>query len=329
MMGRENTEATPSHPTQSFRLGLVGFGEVGYHVAKGLRDAGLTRIVAFDETARRGTLAHLLTQRAENAGVRVVEECSELAAESDVVLSVTPGSSCSAAADAIAPYLGSGHIYVDLASATPAVKLSALARVTPTGATVADGSIMGSPVLDAHRVEIIASGPGAEAFRETLVPWGMNIESVGQRLGTASGIKIYRSVIAKGLEALLIECLMGAEELGISEQVLQSYTRFLAPRSFADTANFLVTTNVIHAARRADEAAMSVAALREVGIDPTMTEATVARLRSVASLGLKEALGGQTPERYPEAIAAIMNRLGSGAERHERPPREAKPDATD
>lgn len=293
------------------RLGLVGLGEVGTAQAKGLKGEGLATIAAFDPAAASGAFADLVQARAREAQVELVADLATLAARADVVLGVTPGSKSIAIAEALAAHLRPAHLYVDLASATPKVKRAAAARLAASGARLADGSIMGGPLIDGHRVEIIASGPAAEALRDALAPWGMNIAAVGAELGAASGIKIFRSVIAKGLEALLVECLLATEQMGISEDVLASYGRFLDPRPFPETANFLVVTDVIHAERRANEAAMSAEALRDAGVAPVMTEATVARLRAVADLKLKGAFGGHVPQRYPQAVAAIAGRLPS------------------
>ena len=146
-------------------------------------------------------------------------------------------------------------------------------------------------------------------FAELMAPWGLKIEHVEGDLGAASGIKIMRSVIAKGLEALLVECLLGARRYGIDEAVLTSFGRFMDSRPFRDMANFLVVTDVIHAERRSHEARMSVDALEEAGVDAIMTRATSERLEWVTNLDTKALLGGVVPVHYAEAIEAIEKQL--------------------
>jgi 3-hydroxyisobutyrate dehydrogenase-like beta-hydroxyacid dehydrogenase len=285
------------------RLGLIGFGEVGFNIAKGLRGEGLASITAFD-TARGGGHDRVAA-RAQDAGVTLASSMADLAARSEVIVGVTPGGDSVGAAAALAEQAGPGHSYIDLASAAPRVKTEVADALAGSGVQFADGSIMGAPLIDGHRVEILASGPPAAALCAALVPWGMNITAVSDRIGAASAIKIFRSVIAKGLEAALVECLLATEQYGITDAVLASYTRFLAPQPFSEMASFLVRTDVIHAARRAEEAAMSAEALLDAGVEPIMTRATMARLGGVAALGLREKLGGQVPASYAEAIAAI------------------------
>lgn len=286
------------------RLGLVGYGEVGSCLGAGLRGNGLASVASYDIAAFDGPYSGLIQSRAAAAGVTLVRSAAELAEVADVILGVTPGSSSLDSAAALAPHLTKRHVFADVASATPKVKHGVADRLAATGALLADASIMGTP-RDGVSLPILSSGPAAEAVRDALVPWGMNITSVGPVLGTASGIKILRSVLMKGIEALVGEMLLGARHYGIDEQVLQSASKTLSSRPFVETAGNLVATGVIHAKRRSEEVEMSCEALEDAGVDPIMTRATVQRLRLIESLGLKEKLGGKVPAGYAEAMALI------------------------
>jgi len=215
-------------------------------------------------------------------------------------------------------------VYVDLAATTPKVKQRVAEVLWPSGARLADGAIMTSPLQDGHGVLILASGPAAREFCDAMTPWGMRIEAVGQDLGTASGIKSVRTVFMKGMEALLVECLLAGDRYGIRDAVLGSIAHWMDQRPFMESARFLVVTDAIHAERRATEAQMSAEALVEIGVDPIMTQATAARLRWVADLGLKERFGGVVPDTISEVLEAIEDRLrrgGSVADRvHRRVP---------
>jgi 3-hydroxyisobutyrate dehydrogenase-like beta-hydroxyacid dehydrogenase len=170
--------------------------------------------------------------------------------------------------------------------------------------TAGDASIVGTPA-DGHSLAILASGPAAERMRDALVPWGMRIEVVGPDIGTASGIKILRSVVMKGMEALLVECLLASKQLGIDQPILRSLDKTFA-RSFSDLANSLLTTGAIHAERRSEEVAMSADALAEAGLDNTVAAAAAARLRWVAAMGLKQHFGGTVPARYEDVLDAMV-----------------------
>lgn len=286
-------------------LGLVGFGEVGSTLGQGFRNEGLIEIASYDKYAFDGPFSELIQSRAAKARVPLVKSPQELARRSEIILSVTPGEASIESAEAFAPHVTAKHVFVDLASATPKIKRSAGQALRDAGANFADASIMGTPHADGHRLPILASGPAAEEFRDVMSPWGLKIELISGELGAASGIKIMRSVIAKGLEALLVECVLGARRYAIDEAVLHSFGRFMDSRPFEEIANFFLVSDVIHAERRAQEARMSVNALEEAGVDAIMTRATAERLEWVSRLDTKAHLGGTIPEHYTQAIEAI------------------------
>lgn len=294
---------------KQIRLGLVGFGEVGSTLGQGFREEGLIEIAAYDKYAFDGPFRDLIQSRAAKAGVPLVRSPQELAGRSQTILSVTPGAASIESAEAFAPHVTAEHILIDLASATPKVKQAAGRALRASDVDFADASIMGTPHTDGHRLPVLASGPAAGRFRDLMSPWGMKIEHVEGDLGAASGIKIMRSVIAKGLEALLVECMLGARRYGIDDAVLRSFGQFMDSRSFSEVANFLLVTDVIHAERRSHEARMSVSALEEAGVDPVMTRATAERLEWVAGLETKAHFGGDVPKHFSQAIEAIETLL--------------------
>lgn len=292
---------------QQFRFGLVGYGEIGSTVGAGLRGAGLETIAAYDKYAFDGPYAELIQGRAREAGVTLVRSNQELADAADLIVSVTPGSASLESAAAFAPCLTSRHTFADFASATPKIKMGVAERLGATGARIADGSIEGTP-LHGYAMRMLVSGPAGERVRDHLVPWGMSIEFVGEKLGTASGIKILRSVLIKGIEALTDEMVLAARHYGIDEIVLASASKTLA-RPWMDTVHSLTPSGAIHAKRRAEELEMSADAVQDAGVEPTMARAVAARLRWKEGLGLKDHFKGKVPASYKEAFDAIEQKL--------------------
>ncbi|TAM92528.1 NAD(P)-dependent oxidoreductase [bacterium] len=296
---------------RQIRLGLVGYGEVGSGLGTGLRQEGLKAIAAYDIGAFEGPYSALIQGRAREAGVTLVRSPQELAKAADYLISAVPGSESVTAASAYRDHLGSHHVYVDIASATPSVKRRVAEALEPSGATVGDGGIMGSPLQDGHRFLIKASGPAAQAFHDALSPWNMRIDVVSSTLGAGSGIKIVRSVVMKGMEALFVECALASARHGIQDEVFESISAFMDARPFMETVRFLLRTDVIHAERRAEEAGMSADALDDVGLEPVMTRSTARTLQRVADLNLKQQFGGLVPDDYKTAVEAIDLRLRS------------------
>jgi 3-hydroxyisobutyrate dehydrogenase-like beta-hydroxyacid dehydrogenase len=293
----------------SVRLGLVGFGEVGTAFAAGLGKNGLAAIAAYDPRAVSGPYSASLKERAAEMGVTLVHTLAELARRSTLLLGVVPGTQSVAVARSLRPMLNADHIYVDLAAATPNLKQSVASILGPTQAQLADGAIMSTPREDGYRVLILTSGPAAHRFESLMKPWGMRITAIDGAMGEASGIKILRSVFTKGLEALLVECVLACHRYGLEQQVLGSIADWMDQRPFMQTLNLLLVTDAIHAGRRSTEAAMSAKTLRQAGLDPIMTSAAAKLLRRNAGLGLEQSLEGRIPESYEEVIAMMDSRL--------------------
>jgi 3-hydroxyisobutyrate dehydrogenase-like beta-hydroxyacid dehydrogenase len=292
---------------KQFRLGLVGYGEIGSTLGKGLREAGLQQIFCYDKYAFNGPYADLIQGRAKEVGVTLVKSNKELADAAELIFSVTPGSASLESADSFAPVLTNRHTFLDFASATPKIKKGVADKLAPSGALLGDGSIEGTP-LQGYSMRMLSSGPAGERVREMLVPWGMQIEFTGPVLGTASGIKILRSVLIKGIEALTDEMLLAARQYGIDEIVLASASKTLA-RPWMDTVQSLTPSGVIHAKRRAEELEMSADAVQDAGVEPIMARAIAARLRWKEGLGLKDHFKGVVPANYKIAIEAIANKM--------------------
>ncbi|MDP6783433.1 MAG: NAD(P)-binding domain-containing protein, partial [Dehalococcoidia bacterium] len=187
-------------------LGMIGFGEVGYHMAKGLKGAGVGQVVAFNNgTKNRPPYTDAFKQKAADIGVVLAATMEELVRGSDIVLStVVPTAALEIAREA-SPYLTSSHLFVDLNSCSPKAKEQGRGLVLTRGTRYVDGAIMDRPVSDEHRACIFASGEGARAFHDAMAGSGMNIRVISGKVGDAALLKMIYSIIAKGMQALLLE----------------------------------------------------------------------------------------------------------------------------
>jgi len=288
---------------EEFALGFIGFGEAGFELARGLHSEGISPLYACDKTTLDPDRALFLRNRAREAGVHYLESIGEVVKKAEIVFSVvTPDASLSAAQET-APHLRPGQTYLDLTSSFPEDMKAASALVEPTGARFVDGAIMGALPISGHKVLIFAAGSHAKEIARLLNQRGMNLQPVGQEPGRASAIKLILSVSSKGLEALLVETLLAAHHYGVEEQVLSAFQQFFAKGVEAAIDRF-VGSDAVHSGRRVKEMESSVQLLKNLGVDPVMTEATVRRLKWSASLGLKEFFEGRTPEGYKEVIQA-------------------------
>jgi 3-hydroxyisobutyrate dehydrogenase-like beta-hydroxyacid dehydrogenase len=242
--------------------------------------------------------------------------------EADYVFAMVQPRVTEIAARDAAPHLRPGSIYVDFSSASPQRKQAAAALVRAQGADYVDAGIIGSVPSSGHRVPVVASGPAAAAFRDRFAPFGMDIALVGEEIGAAAGIKLIRSVLAKGLEALYVEALTAAQRAGVTEDVLGSFCAFLDARPARATAALLLQSHVVHAARRADEVRMSRDMLVEAGVAPLMTDAIIAVMDESAAAGLADKAGRRQPASLERALDLIERawpdtRAAAATERNE------------
>ncbi|NUR91210.1 MAG: NAD(P)-dependent oxidoreductase [Nonomuraea sp.] len=202
-----------------------------------------------------------------------------------LVIAVTTGADSVAACAESLPHLGPGALYVDLSTSAPEDKRRIADLVASKGATGVDGAIMAPVPLRGCATHILASGKGAERFAGIVNAYGMNVTPIGGSPGDAAARKLLRSVLVKGLSALLIESQRAAEAAGLGdwfwEHVLETVTD--ADEQFVRR---LLMGAGEHSLRRVHEMNAAARMLDDLGVDHTMTEATTAALERVRRDGV-------------------------------------------
>jgi 3-hydroxyisobutyrate dehydrogenase-like beta-hydroxyacid dehydrogenase len=286
------------------RIGFVGFGEAAYHIAKGLRQPGIASITAFDIN-----VTSKVRQRAREAETRLVETNGELAQSCDILMSAVTADQALHAAEQNAPHLTAQHIYADLNSVSPGVKQSIARVIEASGARFAEIAMMAPVPPYGHKVPMLAGGAGAQEFVDRLAPFGISAEIVSSEVGTAAATKMFRSIIVKGMEALITECVLGATRYHADERVFASLAETFPGINWKELADYMVGRVVVHGERRAREMEEVAATLREIDIEPIMAEAIVRRMDWSVEAGLKELFGGEAPKGYREVVDATAKKL--------------------
>jgi 3-hydroxyisobutyrate dehydrogenase-like beta-hydroxyacid dehydrogenase len=287
-------------------LGFVGFGEAAFHIAKGLREAGLARTVAYDINSHTPKLGEKIQQRARETRTELAESSAELAAAADVIISAVTADQAMRAAEQTAPHLTPRHLYSDLNSVSPRVKQNVGAAVTRSGARFVEIAVMGPVPPYLHKAPMLIGGAAAPEFQTIFAPYGMRMEIVStNEIGRAAAVKMFRSVIYKGLEALIFECVLGASQYGAESRVFASLAESLPGIDWPKLADYMVGRVVVHGERRAREMEEVARTLAELGIEPMMAAATARRMDWAAGLDLRGKFGGEFPETFQEVLDAI------------------------
>ena len=288
-------------------IGFIGFGEAGYTIANGLRDAGVDRISAYDIAADDADRGPLIRERAGLSHTTLVTSSSALAAASDVLFSTVTSSSSLEAAQQTTPFLQSRHIYADLNSVSPARKREIADVVRASGAGFVEAAVMAPVQPYGHRVPMLLGGDASERFIETMASFGMRLTDLHAEVGTAAAVKMCRSIVVKGLEALLAECVLAAVPHQADEHVFASLNESFPGIDWKKLADYTIGRVVVHGERRAREMEEVAETLRAIGVDPIMAEATARRQDWSAAMRLRERFGPEGPGTYAEVIDALKH----------------------
>ncbi|MDR0360482.1 MAG: DUF1932 domain-containing protein, partial [bacterium] len=253
-------------------IGLLGLGEAGAAIAGGLAGEGVL-VSAYDAAIADPAGAAVMAERARGIGVDLVEEAAQLPERAEVLLALVTGAVAVDAAKAVAPYLTPRHIYLDLNSAAPATKQAVAQVISAAGARMVDGAVMAAVPPRRHRVPILLAGAAAAEAAARLAPLGFQLEVVGTEPGEASAIKLCRSLLVKGVEALLWECVAVADAYGATDRVLAGAGGTLGGADWRQVAAYLMSRTVAHGPRRAHELLDVAETARAAGVDPGITAA--------------------------------------------------------
>ncbi|MBI4308572.1 MAG: NAD(P)-dependent oxidoreductase [Chloroflexi bacterium] len=289
------------------RLGFIGFGAVAYHMAKGLHEEeGFTSILAYcDGPRNRPPYAQAFREKAAGAGVTLADTLADLAAGSDLILSAVTAAATLEVARQTAPFLMSRHMFVDMNSASPRVKMEAGAMCAARGATFVDCVLLAGPSMYRHRTLLWVSGPGAAEFQRVMSKYHMPIRAIDGPAGAAAQVKLLRSILMKSLEASLWETALAAHRAGLDKQVREAAFEWLDTLKFSFFANRLLCTGALHARRRVEELDEVVGMVRELGMEPVMAEAARRRLAGIAALDLKGHFNAEEPADYRTVLEAV------------------------
>ncbi|WP_219892982.1 NAD(P)-dependent oxidoreductase [Aquisediminimonas profunda] len=256
-------------------IAIIGFGEAGSTFA---RSAGWgQQACAFDILPTRERLMAEL-------GIRAAASPAAALAGASLVLSLVTADQALRAAQECAAAIPDGLLWCDMNSVAPETKRAAARTIEEAGARFVDVAVL-APVEPAGlAVSLLLSGPAAPDAETALRNAGfLNVRVVGNAVGQASAIKMIRSVMVKGIEALTDEMIAAARAAGVESEVLASLDASDKPQPWATRAAYNIERMATHGKRRAAEMEESVATLQSFGVEPIMTRGTVLRQRRAAS----------------------------------------------
>lgn len=266
-------------PLSAPRVALVGFGEAGEAFVRAGGWRGETR--AWDVLPERRAVAAGL-------GAETGDTAAAALADRAFLLSLVTADQALDAACSYAQLLPEGALWCDLNSVAPDTKRQAATVIEAVGGRYVDVAVM-APVEKGLAVPLLISGPHARAAQPLLEALGFSdIRVVGDEVGKASAIKMIRSVMVKGIEALSDECAAAAAAAGVLDDVVASLDASEKAVGWAERFDYNRERMAAHGLRRAAEMEEVTHTLKSLGVDPVMSEGTVRRQRAAGEKGKDE-----------------------------------------
>lgn len=259
-------------------VALVGLGEAGALLAQGFAQADL-KVQAYDIKLRDAALAGDMRARAQACGARMCDTLAQAVEGVDLVVSAVTASSATEAAVAVAEHLRPGQYFMDINSVSPATKCKDRDAIAGARGHYVEAAVMAPVPPYGIKVPMLLGGERAAPLSAALNALGLRTKAVSTETGVASAIKMCRSVMIKGIEALTVECLTAARRYGAEQAVLASLDETFPSMGWLDAQpHYLISRVAEHGRRRAAEMREVMETLRDVGIEPRMADAT-ARLQ--------------------------------------------------
>jgi 3-hydroxyisobutyrate dehydrogenase-like beta-hydroxyacid dehydrogenase len=291
------------------RITLIGFGEVGRILAEDLSGKAVT-LTAWD--LKFSDPASGPSTSADVIAIEKAASASAAAANGQLVISAVTAAQTLAAARSILPAVTRETIFLDLNSASPGVKREAADEIHRAGGRYVEAAVM-SPVPPRRiATPMLLGGPHAEATLPLLHDLGFEgAKFFSAETGKASAAKMCRSVMVKGIEALLSESMLAARAYGVEDTVLKSLDDLFPGPDWEKLSRYMISRTLEHGTRRAEEMREVARTVAEAGLDPHMSNATADRQAWAPQFA--SALSEQDLDAMLDAIRTQMDAKARGA----------------
>ncbi len=263
-------------------IALIGYGEVGRILAEDLapqRHSILTYDVKLE-----GEGGNVLREHAAKLGITLAASHASAVQRAELVISAVTASQAVPVAEAVAPGLAKGAYVLDFNSASPGAKIRAAQVVNAAGGLYVEGAVMTSIPPYRIKVPLLLGGPDAAALQPLLGQLGFAAKVASEKLGVASATKMCRSVMIKGLEAMIIESFTTARHYGVEDAVIASLQETFPGIDWEKQGAYFFQRVIEHGRRRSEEVREVAVTVREAGLVPHSAAGTAERQAWVADL---------------------------------------------
>ncbi|MEP3891942.1 MAG: DUF1932 domain-containing protein [Hellea sp.] len=225
------------------KIGIIGFGEAGHMFGKHL--AKHADVHAFDLKQD-----HAMQAKAASANVTFHTSLEQALVGADYILSLVTAKQAPIAAKQAAQFLRDTQYFLEMNSVSPGTKQANAQHCN----NLVDIAIMAPVYPKEANVPLLLSHPNGETLAATLNKLGLNVRTVGAEIGRAAAIKMCRSVLIKGMEALTLECFQTARFYDVEDEIKASmHGSFPGMGWDKDRVDYWFERVSTHGVRRAEE----------------------------------------------------------------------------
>lgn len=269
------------------KIAFIGMGEAGSALIVGWGAARAGQISAYDLKLDDPATADEIKTRCADLGIKCCDSLGQALVGADLIFCVVTADQAVNAAKVAAPELGQGAIWCDLNSCAPSSKQLSAQVIEAAGGRYVDVAVMSPVHPKLNMSPLLVAGPHAVDTAELLESLPMSPRVIDGPVGAASSIKMIRSIMVKGLEALTAECTLAAVAAGVEEEVLGSLMKSHPGTDWDGQAAYNFERSIVHGVRRAAEMEEVVKTLSDLGLPQDMTSSTVLWQRRLAQTGVK------------------------------------------
>ena len=291
-----------SNHKEILTVGLIGFGEAGQAIAKTLRKECVIDIFAFDKSF---CSTKSIKNQYKKTKINLFSNPKKLAEKVNLIISVVTADQSVNAAKKISKHLNKNHIYLDGNSVSPGTKIKTNKIIKFSGASYYDLAIMAPIHPLGHKTKMLVAGPNKTKINKILKKLKFNYEWENSEIGKAAVVKMLRSIMIKGVESLLTECVTASEKIGIHDRILLSAVKTLGIKNIKKLADYFMERSALHGLRRSDEMNEVVKTLKEMKLSSHMSKAISTHQKMIGKLTLKKRFKNKIPQDRIKIARAI------------------------
>ena len=287
-------------------VAFIGYGEAATAFVTGWNGKFADTLTAYDsKTSQAGKVRNKKQAEYVRFGVVGCETAAIAVESADVVFSLVTADQALNAAQSVVGHLKEGCLYFDCNSCAPETKRKAAALFNNSGADYVDVAIMSPIYPKQHKTPVLVSGVASNAAIAMMEQLDMSATLTPGGIGAASSIKMVRSIMVKGLEALMAECVLAGRRAGVGDVVLDTLEKTYPDFGWKDRAAYSLERMMVHGNRRAAEMREVALMIKDLGLDNSMAEATVGWQQTIGDLQLE--VGDADYQLRADRILDAMN----------------------